>query len=180
MGKKQDRRGKYVHLFFACFLIIPILQLFGCAHYYNEMAAATDFEQAENFTRQGNYNAAAAKYENIAESYPGTGDRALFQAGVIYMLPQNKRKDYRTAWEYFRRLVNKYPKSSYRQDSEIFISLINEINNRDKKISTQHKQINKLEQQTNKLEQHVEEIEKKLELMKKIDMNLKKKKKILR
>ncbi|NTW76861.1 MAG: tetratricopeptide repeat protein [Syntrophaceae bacterium] len=180
MGKKQDRRGKHFYLFFACFLIISILQLFGCAHYYNKMAAAPDFEQAEHFTRQGNYNAAADKYENIAESYPATGDRALFQAGILYMLPQNKRKDYRTAMEYFQRLVNKYPKSSYRQNSEIFIALINEITNRDRRLSAQHKEINKLEQQINKLEQQRDEIEKKLEMMKKIDMNLKKKKIILR
>lgn len=180
MGKKQDRRGKHFHLFFACFLIIPMLLLSGCAHYYSAMNAAPDFEQAENLTRQGNYHAAAAKYENIMESYPETGDRALFQTGILYTLPQNKRKDYHTALEYFQRLINKYPKSSYRQDSEIFISLINEIAGRDRRLSAQQKQINKLEQQTNKLEQQRDEIEKKLEMMKKIDMNLKKKKKILR
>lgn len=165
MGKKQSRRGKHFYLFFARLLIIPLL-LSGCAH----LSAKTDFEQAEGFTRQGNYKAATDKYDQIADHYPETGDQALFRAGLINILPQNKHKDYNKAQECFQRLVNKYPKSRYRQQSELFISLISDIVYRDKKVSTQHKQIDKLEQQ-------VQDIEQKLERMKKIDLELKQKKK---
>ncbi|MEN6375159.1 MAG: tetratricopeptide repeat protein [Smithella sp.] len=176
MGKKQDGRRKHFYVFFACLMTMPIL-LSGCAHFYNEMIAEPDFEQAEIFAGQGNYNAAAARYEYILENYPSVGDEALFQMGMIYLLPQNKYKDYYKALEYFQRLVNKYPKSKHRRDSDVFISLISEIANKDKRLSAQHRQINKLEQQISKLEQQIGENEKKLELMKKIDMNLKKKKK---
>jgi TolA-binding protein len=178
MGNKQDRRGKYFYLFFACIIITPIL-LSGCAHFYNELITKPDFEQAEDFMRQGNYNAAQVKYEQIIDHYPLVGDWALFQAGIIYALPQNKHKDYHRALEYFQQLVNNYPKSRYRQQSDLFISLITDILNRDKKVSTQHKQIDKLEQQVDKLKQQVDEVEKKLEQMKAVDMNLKQKKKKL-
>lgn len=183
MGNKQDRRGKHLYLFFACIIITPIL-LSGCAHFYNELITKPDFEQAEDFMRQGNYNAAQVKYEQIIDHNPLVGDRALFQAGIIYALPNNKHKDHHRALEYFQQLVNNYPKSRYRQQSDLFISLITDISNKDKKVSTQHKQIDKLEQQVDKLKQQVDklkqqvdEVEKKLEQMKEVDMNLKQKKK---
>jgi tetratricopeptide (TPR) repeat protein len=169
MGEKQGRRGKHFYLFFACIIIIPIL-FSGCAHFYEELIAGPDFDEADDFTRQGNYNAAVSQYERIIDHYPLTGDRALFQTGIIYASPLNKHKDYYKAQEFFQRLVNKYPQSRYRSDSDVLISLINEIAGKDKRAITQHKRIDKLEQQ-------VEEIEKKFERMKKIDMNWKRKKK---
>jgi hypothetical protein len=168
MGEKQSRQGKHFYLFFACLIIT--ISLFGCARFYEELITKPDFEQAENFTIQGNYNAAVTKYEEIIGSRPQKGDGALFQLGIIFALPQNKHKDYSRALEYFQRLVNKYPESRYRRDSDVLISLINELVHKDKKMITQHKQIDKLEKQ-------VEEIEKKLEQMKQIDLNLKQKKK---
>lgn len=176
MGKKQDRQGKYFYLFFACFIITLVL-FTGCAHFYDELNAKPDFEQADDFTRKGNYNAATGTYAQIVEHYPLVGDRALFQTGIIYALPQNRHKDYHKALELFQQLVNNYPKSRYRQQSDLFISLITDISNRDKKLNTQHKQIDKLEQQVDKLKQQVDEVEKKLEQMKEIDMKFKRKKK---
>jgi outer membrane protein assembly factor BamD (BamD/ComL family) len=169
MGRKQIRRGKYFYFFFACVIATPVL-LSGCAHLYEKLVTKPDFEQAEDFTRQGNYHAATVKYEQLIVRYPLMGDRVLFQMGILYTLPQNKHKDYAKALEKFQRLVNNYPQSSYRQQSDIFISLIHEISNSDKKLSTQRKQIDKLEQQ-------VEEFEKKIEQIKEVDMNLKQKKK---
>lgn len=161
MGKKQSRRRKHFYLFFTC-LIIVILSS-GCAHFSNEINAKPDFEQAEGLTKQGNYKAAADKYEQIISHYPQSGDRALFQAGIVNILPRNKHKNYNKAENCFQRLINKYPKSGYRQQSELFISLINDLESKDKKIS--------------KLEQQVEDTENKLSRMKKIDLELKQKRK---
>lgn len=169
MGEKQNRRGKHFYFFFACVILIQIL-LSGCAHFYDKFAAGPDFKQADDFTKQGKYEAAADKYEQIIDRYPQAGDRALFQAGIIYVLPQNRHKDYYKALGYLQSLADKYPKSTYRQDSDLLVSLLNEIVAKERKLVTQHKQIYKLEQQT-------EEIEKKLEQMKKVDMNLKQRKK---
>lgn len=169
MGKKQSRRRKHFYLFLTC-IVISFNFLSGCTHFYNGMSAKSDFEQAEGFTKQGNYKSAGDKYDQIVDNYPRIGDQALFQTGIIHILPQNKHKDYNKAQECFQRLVNKYPKSRYRQQSEVFISLINEIEHKDKKIGTQRKQIDRLEQQ-------VEDIGQKLERMKKIDLELKPKKK---
>ncbi|MGV8056990.1 MAG: tetratricopeptide repeat protein [Smithellaceae bacterium] len=162
MGKKQNRRGKHFHLFFACFIIVSTL-LSGCANLYERLVTKPDFEQAEDLVRQEDYNAAAGKYEQIIARHPLVGDAVLFQLGIIYALPQNQHKDYHKALEYFQRLVKNYPESKYRRDSDVLVSLVNDILIKDKKMSTQHKQLDKLEQ--------------KLEQMKKVDMNLKQRKK---
>lgn len=136
----------------------------GCVHFYQKLAARPDFEQAENYAKQGNFGAAAVKYEQIISRYPRLGDWALFQLGVVHLSPQNKQKDYAKALESLQRVVDYYPQSRYRRSCDVLISLIADISNLDKKAGAQHKQIEKLEQQ--------------LEQMKEVDMNLKQKKKI--
>jgi len=169
MGEKQDRRRKYIYLFFACIIITPVL-LSGCFRFYEELITRTDFEQAADWTSQENFQEAANKYEQIAALHPRVGDEVHFQMGMIYVSPQNQNKDYKKAMECFQRVVSNYPESRYRRDSELLISLINEISTRDNKVNTQRRQIDSLEQK-------IEEIEKKLVLMKEVDMNLKQKKK---
>ena len=177
----------------------------GCAHFYEELAAKADFEQAEDFARQGDYDAAAGKYEQILAQHPSLGDAALFQIGMIQVSPRNQRKDYRKAREAFHRLLNNYPLSRYGRDGAVLaslidevltrdeeagrqrkqideleqkmISLIDEISGRDKKMGAQNKQIDQLEHQLKELEQEVGDVEKKLERMKEVDMRLKQKKK---
>jgi outer membrane protein assembly factor BamD (BamD/ComL family) len=162
MGTKQDRRRKHLYLFFACFLMIPFL-LSGCAHLYEKVITKPDFNRADDLAGQGNYQGAADKYEQIIAGYSGVADAAYFQLGIIYALPKNQNKDYHKAMECFQKLVNNYPESRYKQRSEVLISLLSEIANRDKRASVLYKQIEKLEQQ--------------LEQMKEVDMNLKEKKK---
>lgn len=166
MGEEQSRRGKYVYLFLACIIIT----FSGCIRFYEGLAAKPDFEQAGDFARQGDYAAAAVKYEQIIARYPWVGDDVLFQLGMIYASPRNQHKDYRKSLEYFQRLVKNYPQSKYRQDSEALISLVNDIYNKDKQLNVHRKQVEKLEQL-------LEISEKKLELMKEVDINLKQKRK---
>ena len=119
--------------------------------------------------KQGDYNASLLKYEQIIVQYPLVGDRALFEMGIIYAFARNQQKDYQKSLDCFQKLIKDYPESKYRQNSDVMISLINEVTGKDKKMITQRKQIDKLEQQ-------VEEFEKKIEQMKEVDMNLKQKK----
>jgi tetratricopeptide (TPR) repeat protein len=163
----------------------------GCSHLYEGMLARPAFKEANDFSSQGNYKASLSKYEQIIAQYPTAGDRVLFEMGVIYAFPRNQQKDYQKSLECFQKLIKDYPESKYRQDSEVMVSLINEVTRKtsiinevtrktpvindvtgkDKRIITQRKQIETLEQQ-------VKELEKKIEKMKEVDMNLKEKKKL--
>jgi len=163
--------------------MIPVL-MSGCTHvksegtrFYERALTKPDFAQAEDDLGQGNYNAAAAKYEQILSRYPQVGDRALFQLGMIYLLPQNRQKDYSKALEYFQGLAASYPQSRYRRIGDTFMALIADIAGADKKVTIQHKQIEKLDLQLEKLAQQLEQLERQLEQLKEVDMNLNQRKK---
>ena len=171
MSKKQSRRRKHLYFIFACIIIIPILMC-GCSHLYEGMLARPAFKEANDFSSQGNYKASLSKYEQIIAQYPTAGDRVLFEMGVIYAFPRNQQKDYQKSLECFQKLIKDYPESKYRQDSEVMVSLINEVTRKtsiinevtrktpvindvtgkDKRIITQQKQIETLERQVEKFE----------------------------
>lgn len=169
MGKKQSGRREHLYLFSACVIITSIL-ICGCAHLYEGVVTSPDFKEANDFFRRGNYKASLLKYEQIVAKYPLVGDRALFDMGLIYAYTKNPQKDYQKSLECFQKVIKDYPESMYRQNSDVMVSLIDEVISKDKRIITQRKQIDKLEQQ-------VEEFGKKIELMKEVDMTLKQKKK---
>jgi hypothetical protein len=70
------------------------------------MNAKPDFEQAEGLTKQGTYKAAADKYEQIANIYQPTGEKALFQAGVVNILPHNMHRNFNKTDDCFQQLIN--------------------------------------------------------------------------
>jgi L,D-peptidoglycan transpeptidase YkuD (ErfK/YbiS/YcfS/YnhG family) len=139
MGKK------HIYFLFA-FIIITSILISGCSPFYEGYLAKPAFEEANGFFNQGTYKASLSKYEQIIAKYPEAGDRALFAMGVIYSYPRNEQKDYQKSLECFQKLINDYPESRYRQDSEVMISLINDITGKDKRIIAQQTQIGTLEQ----------------------------------
>jgi murein L,D-transpeptidase YafK len=75
------------------------------------------------------------------------GDRVLFEMGIIYAYPKNEQKDYQKAMECFQELINNYPESQYRYDSERMIFHINNVTMKDKRIDTQQTLIETLQQE---------------------------------
>jgi len=146
MGKKQKRRGEHLYFFFACIIIAPILMC-GCSHLHEGFLARPEFKEANDFSSQGNYKASLSKYEQIIAQYPTEGDRVLFEMGFIYAFPRNQQKDYQKSLECFQKLIRDYPESGYRYDSEVMISLINDVTGKDEMIITQQRQIEVFEQE---------------------------------
>ena len=143
MGKKQRSMGEHFYFFFICIMITPILMC-GCSHFSEEFKAKSTFEEANDLFSQGNYNASLSKYEQIIGKYPSTGDRVLFEMGVIYAYPKNEQKDPQKSLECLQKLIRDYPASGYRQDSEMMIFYINNVTIKDMTITTQQKQIETL------------------------------------
>jgi len=119
----------------------------GCSHFSEEFKAKSTFEEANDFFNRGSYNDSLSKYKQIIEKYPSTGDRVLFEMGIIYAHPKNEHKDYRKSLECLQKLIKDYPESGYRQDSEMMIFYINNVTVKDAMISTQQEQIETLQQE---------------------------------
>jgi tetratricopeptide (TPR) repeat protein len=136
--------------FFICIIMTPIL-LCGCSGFQ----AKSTFAEANDYFGQGNYAASLNKYEQIIEKYPTTGDRALFEMGIIYAYPKNEQKDYQKSLECFQKLVKDYPGSRYRQDSERMIFYVNNVTIKDKMIAAQQTQIENLRQEVESKEKEI-------------------------
>jgi tetratricopeptide (TPR) repeat protein len=158
MAKKQSRMGGHLFFIFICIIVTPIL-VCGCSH----SNAKSTFEEANICFSQGNYQASLNKYEQIIEKYPTTGDRVLFEMGIIYAYPKNEQKDYQKSLECFQKLIKDYPGSGYRQDSEMMIFYINSVALKDKTIAAQQTLIENLRQEVeskgNEIIAHQKDIE---------------------
>jgi murein L,D-transpeptidase YafK len=119
----------------------------------------------KRMTYQGSYKASLDKYEQIIGQDPTTGDRALFEMGIVYSYPKNEQKDYQKAMECFNKLIKDYPASEYRQNSETMIFNINNVAIKDKKIATQQTQIETLQEQVKGKENEISALQKKIEAL---------------
>jgi len=161
MGKKQNTMGEHLYSFLVCTIVTPIL-IYGCSHLNEGFQAKSTFAEANDLFSQGSYSASLRKYEQIIEKYPTTGDRVLFEMGIIYAYPANEEKDYQKSLECFRRLIKNYPGSVYRKDSEMMIFNINNVIIKDKTIAAQQTQIETLRQEIKSEESEITALQKKI------------------
>ena len=158
--KIQRGIGKYFRLFLVWIMITPIL-VYGCSHFDEEQIS----REANEFFNQGKYEAALSKYKQIIEKDPAVADRILFEMGIIYGHPRNKKKDYQRSLEYFQKIVKDYPESEYRRDSQMMIVQINNVIIKDKIIATQRKQIETSRQKVKGKESEIITLQAKIETL---------------
>ena len=160
MGNKQSRMVERLCFFFICIMMPPIL-LCGCSQFQ----AKSTFKEANDLFSQGSYQASLGKYGQIIEKYPSTGDRVLFEMGIIYTYPKNEQKDYQKSLECFQKLVKDYPGSRYRQDSERMIFYLTNVAIKDKMITTQQAEIETLRHEVESKENEISTLQKKIEAL---------------
>jgi tetratricopeptide (TPR) repeat protein len=117
-------------------MITPIL-ISSCSHFDEGQIS----REANDLFNQGKYEASLSKYKNIIEKHPAVADRVLFEMGILYAHPRNPKKDYQKSLEYFQKILEEYPDSAYRRDSQMMIFQIHNVINKDKIIAKQQTQI---------------------------------------
>ncbi|MBT0652038.1 L,D-transpeptidase family protein [Geobacter luticola] len=137
----------------------------GCGHFNGGSQARATFKEANDLFTQGNYNASLDKYEQIVAKYPARGDRVLFEMGIIYAYPKNEHKDYQKALGCFQKLIQDYPESGYRQESEMMVFTINNVALKDRTIATQQAQIETLRQELESRGNEVTALQKTIETL---------------
>lgn len=122
-------------------IIAALLLLAGCGHFNEARQAKPTFAEADRLFTQGSYRESLDKYRQIAGTWPTTGDRALFEMGIVYSYPRNERKDYEKALACFRKVVADYPASDYRANSETMIFYLSNAPLKDRTIAAQQVQL---------------------------------------
>lgn len=161
MATSRSGLGKHLRRFLLCTIVAPIL-LSGCGHHGGSQSTSV-FRTANDLFHQGNYQASLDKYQQIIEKYPATGDRVLFEMGIIYAHPKNQRKDYRKSLECFQKLIQEYPASDYRQNSQAMIFSISNGAVKDKTITAQQQQLETLRQEAASKEHEIAALQNKVD-----------------
>ncbi len=162
--ENESRLGRHLSIFFVCIIMTPLL-ICGCSHFNDGSQAKSSFIEANDFFSQGNYKDSLSKYRQIIEKYPTTGDRVLFEMGIIYAYPGNEQKDYQKSLECFQALIKDYPASGYRKDSEMMIFNINNVIVKDKTIASQQTHIETLQQELKNKGNDLVTLQKKIEAL---------------
>jgi len=162
MGKKQGMMVKQLTLFLACIIAAPML-LCGCSHFNEGYQARSAFKEANDFFSQGSYEASLSRYQQIIEKYPTTGDRVLFEVGIIYAYSGNEEKDYQKSRECFLELLKNYPESFYRKDSELMIFNLNNVISKDSTIAAQQANIETLREEAKSNRNEIAGLQKKID-----------------
>ncbi len=158
MGNKQSGISEHLY-FFHIFIILTTILICGCSHSNEELQKANDLFS------HGSYSASLSKYEQIVVKYPESADKALFEMGLIYAYSANQQKDYQKSLECFKKLVEGYPGSAYRKDSEIMIFNINNVTAKDKTIAAHQRQIETLREDVKGKADETVALQKKIEAL---------------
>lgn len=143
------------HLFHISVILIPIL-LAGCSHFDDGL------HEADGLFRKGSYQASLDEYGRILEKYPAMGDRVLFEMGIVYAYPKNAQKDFRKSLDCFQKLVKDYPRSEYRQNSEMMIFNLTNGAVKDTTIAAQQAQVEALRKELDGRQKELAELRKKV------------------
>lgn len=152
MGREPTRAWKYIYLFLAS--LISLL-LFNCAMIKGTATkGAQPPEEAQEYLQRGqkllsqkNYGGAIIEYEKVLSlsSHKPPEDQALFNIALIYAHFGNPKRDYKKSIEFFLRMLNEYPESHLVEQAKIWIGLLRESMESNKKIEKLYETIQDLE-----------------------------------
>jgi tetratricopeptide (TPR) repeat protein len=160
----EGKRGGRLFAFLVCIVLAPIFMV-GCSGMNGGFHDKSAFEEANDLFSQGNYPASLNKYEQIIAKEPTARDRVLFEMGIIYAHPKNEHKDYPKSLECFRKLIQEYPWSDYRHNSEMMIFTINNVVFKDTFITEQQTQIGSLRDVVKSKESEIAALQQKIKVL---------------
>ncbi|MGA2518546.1 MAG: tetratricopeptide repeat protein [Thermodesulfobacteriota bacterium] len=128
MGREPSRARKYVYF---CIAGLICLSLFGCAT--TEHASLPNEAQAyvlrgQALLSQKNYDGALSEFQKVLSLPPDKPlkDEALFDMGLVYAHFGNPHRDVEKSVEFFKRLIDHYPKSSLAEQAKMWVGILEE------------------------------------------------------
>jgi len=119
-----------------------------------EQGARKHLLSSQQLLAKGDYQGALRENQKVlsANNKNSSGDRALFNAGLIYAHYENPEKDYKKAINSFKKLIEDYPKSTLVEQAKLWVGTL--------EIIEQEKQVDiEIEKKKKELEKQVVERE---------------------
>jgi tetratricopeptide (TPR) repeat protein len=163
-SKRPDGTGGYLHPLLLCIMLTAFL-ISGCSHSRKGTPAGSISLTANDFFTLGYYEASLVKYEKLIEKEPETADRLFFEMGIIYAHPKNNRKSYGKALGCFRKIINDFPDSEYRRDSQMMMLQIQNVIIKDDLIAEQQTQIDSYRLRVKAQEKEIIDLQQKIKTL---------------
>ncbi|MBN2538872.1 MAG: tetratricopeptide repeat protein [Deltaproteobacteria bacterium] len=129
MGRKQNRRRKYLHLCVAIVIVITLCSCTTLSNFEKRTEIADHMHMGDRILSQGDTDQSLKEYQKVISLSPHEppADRALFNIGLIYAHPENSHKDYEKSITFFKRMIDEFPKSSLVVDATVWIDALQVI-----------------------------------------------------
>jgi tetratricopeptide (TPR) repeat protein len=148
MGRKPARAWKYIYLLLAC--LISLL-LFNCVMLKNSKKPTEEAQEyllrGQKLLSQKDYEGALIEYEKVVSLSPHQPpqDQALFNIAMVYAHFGNPKRDYKKSIDLFLRILNEYPESILAEQAKIWVGILIESVESNKKIERLYETIQNME-----------------------------------
>jgi len=128
MGREPSRSWKYVYF---CIAGLICLLPLGCAiseHPSLRNEAQEYLLRGRTLLSQKNYDGALSEFQKVLSLPPDkpSKDDALFNIGLVYAHFGYPQRDVEKSLEFFKRLINHYPKSALAEEAKMWIAVLEE------------------------------------------------------
>lgn len=174
MGGKHTRKRKYLFFYYSCFLVILSL-VAGCAitsQLIDRGQANVYLKNAEKNMLEGDYPAAIKNNQQVLAAFPKShpGDKALFHMGLIFVHPDNPRKNIRKSLKYFETIIRDFPQSELTTRASMWSTTLTALIDVDAKMKKLQKKIGILRQQIEENDKTISILKEQLTKIKEIDI----------
>lgn len=178
-GGGKTETGKTLCVVFCSiypFLLCFCLTIFtlGCGQGGERIGIGSANLLSYSFSTEKEYKATIYKYETLIKNHPQYADRLLFEMGIIHGHPRNVWKCYAKALECYEKIINDYPASMFRKDSQMLVLQIHNVILKDRLISKQQEQIDSFRRGVKDKDQEIKKLQSRVALLKKKVFDLRK------
>ncbi len=187
MGRKHSRQRKFFFLYLACWLSVSLAGA-GCSPLhqpYNEEQLpfwqSGEAEQlllrAKSFFDRGDFLTSIKENQKILNRFPlSYGDHALYAMGLIYAHPEYRYANYDISMHFFNRLIKEYPESGFKNQSKIWVFLLNQTMENVTEIDQKNEQIALLKNELKLKKDQIQNLLNQIKRLKEIDLGIEEKK----
>ena len=153
MGRERIRPGKHVH-----FCVALLILLAGCTGLMNWSEIRGSMRQGQMLLAQGDYDGSVKEYQRVLRFAHdrSPADVALFNLGLIYIDPQNPKKDDHKAINSFAELIAAQPQSPWAAQAKIWMAVLDEKERSNEEFEKSRQASEKLQQEIDRLKLLIE------------------------
>ena len=153
MGRERIRPGKHVYFRVALLILVA-----GCTGLYNGSEVRDSMRHGQMLLAQGDYDGSVKEYQRALRFAHdrSPADVALFNLGLIYIDPQNPKKDDQKAINSFAELIAAHAQSPWAVQAKIWMAVLDDKERSNEKLEISRQATEKLQQEIDRLMRLIE------------------------